>query len=107
MENTINFEPAVGYVCLAYPESVEEKLNTKVIVSNNVKESYKKDLLQKHGSRSFKIIDINGSNIYKIGDKVFIEGEMDQMIVEKSEKSEEFDRFLLAGIGQIKGKTKY
>lgn len=28
MENTINFEPALGYVCLDYPKELKDKLNS-------------------------------------------------------------------------------
>jgi NDP-sugar pyrophosphorylase family protein len=118
MENTINFEPALGYVCLDYPKELKDKLATltksNLILSEAQQKNVQSDFIKKNGSLFYEIVAIHKDEYYKVGDKVMIEGyEIEQKSILKPKESwkeedkPEFDVFLFTSIGQIQGKLIY
>lgn len=116
MENTINFEPEVGYVCLAQPKELEDKTKGKIFANltdaQKTKQIY--DYIAEHGSLVYEIIAIEeGSSKYKVGDKVMIDGEMEHKSILKpketwkKENEPEFQTFIICLVGQIQGRLKY
>lgn len=120
----INFEPAYGYVCLEYPDDMRAKLNGKIIIPEHLMKKAQQDYFEANGNRPYKIIAINNYKLadnelsenkkqYQIGDKVMIDGGMEQKAVLKSKESwinidkPEFEIFFLATISQIQGKLIY
>lgn len=116
MENTINFEPAAEYVCLEHPEELKKIVNGTIFQNMTEKQqfSYMTDYINKNGSIYYEIITIRkDSSEYKIGDKVLIDGNMENKAIKKPKESwknpevPEFDTFILVSIGQIQGKLIY
>lgn len=112
MENTINFEPALGYVCLQYPDEIKAKLYGKVIIPEATMQKMQNEYFKEHGSIGYDILSINGSDEYKVGDRVFIDGNTEVKAILKPKEDwkkidvPEFDTFLFGFISQIQGKLK-